>query len=99
MLDPMPMMIETTVTRQSATKRLPPEKSIRTAENFSPRPARTMPPMMMPSVPMAAPAAALLRAPPTMAWAMAVGPMRVSRRSQDRAAAETVPQKAQKSAE
>src|SRR3546814_2521565 len=63
--EPMPMMMETSVTRQSAINRFPCEKSISTAENLRPSPARMMPPMMTPRVPMAAPAEVLLWAPPT----------------------------------
>ena len=94
MLLPMPITIEMIVTSATQASRWPPEKSISTAENLRPRPASTMPPIMMPSVPIAAPAEVLLWAPPTSALSTAAGPMRVALCRQDSAAAATVPQNA-----
>src|SRR3546814_13535413 len=76
--EPMPMMMETSVTRQSAINRFPCEKSISTAENLRPSPARMMPPMMPPRVPMGAPAEVLLWAPPTSPFSTSDDPILVA---------------------
>src|SRR3546814_12144976 len=95
--EPMPMMMETSVTRQSAINRFPCEKSISTAENLRPSPARMMPPMMTPRVPMAAPAEVLLWAPPTSPFSTSDGTILVALWRHDSTAAETVPPNAQNS--
>jgi hypothetical protein len=58
-----------------------------------------MPPMITPRLPIAAPAAVLLWAPPTSARKIDRGPIAVSLRSHDRTIADTVPQNAPRSGE
>src|SRR3546814_12626724 len=95
--EPMPMMMETSVTRQSAINRFPCEKSISTAENLRPSPARMLPPMMTHRVPMAAPAEVLLSAAPPSPFRTSDGPLMVASWSHGATATEPHPPRAQAS--
>ena len=64
------------------------------AENFKPKPDKIIPPIIIPKLPIAAPAAALLWAPLIRPTKTSLGPIAVSLFLHDKTKVETIPQKA-----
>ena len=89
-----PIITEIKVTINTVTIKLPPENSTRTAENFKPKPDKIIPPIIIPKLPIAAPAAALLWAPLIRPTKTSLGPIAVSLFLHDKTKVETIPQKA-----